>query len=74
MEDEEVKEEVDQLQKALDQNRPKVAKNNFGRSNVYLVSSINNWDPIELSTLFEIKTKRKQGSGLDEFLKKKTDG
>ena len=43
-------------------------KNIFGRDNIYLVASFNDWIPTELRTTYEIKSMRKQ-EDIEKFLK-----
>jgi len=46
------------LLKTVNKNRPNQEVNEFGRKKVYMVASFNDWQPIELNTLYEIKTRK----------------
>ena len=61
------------LVQSLKQNEPLGHKNVFGRDEVYLVASFNEWQPIALQTTHEIKTKRSKGADLETWLAKLTD-
>jgi hypothetical protein len=45
-------------------------KNIFGRAQTYLVASFNNWVPVEMQTLWEIKKKKSEKADILEFIKK----
>lgn len=44
--------------------------NIFGRAQTYLVASFNNWVPVEMQTLWEIKKKKSEKADIYEFIKK----
>jgi len=49
------------LLKTLNKNRPNQEVNEVGRKKVYIVASFNDWQPIELNTFYEIKTRKSKG-------------
>ena len=63
-----LKKNIERLQKAMDQNRPLNVKNIFGREQTYLVASFNNWVPVEMQTLWEIKKKKSEKADIFEFI------
>lgn len=64
------KAEQDVLQKTLDKNRLVHEKNVFGRVNVFLVASFTEWQPIQMHTYFECKTKKTKKWELIEWVTK----
>lgn len=64
------KAEIELLQKTLDKNRMEHEKNQFGRVNVFLVASFADWQPIQMHTYFECKTKKTKKWELVEWLEK----
>lgn len=63
-------EKIDVLQKFLDQNRPKNHISIFGRDSVYIVASFNDWQPIELKTIWEIKKTKSEGLEIEKWIQK----
>lgn len=53
--DMEEKNKIDNIRKLLAKNMPNPTKNIFSRDVVFLVASFNDWFPVELKTVFEIK-------------------
>ena len=43
--------------------------NAWGRKQVFIVSSFNDWVPIEMKTVHEIKMENKHGDALPEYIK-----
>ena len=41
----------------------------FGRKQVFMCASFNDWVPVEMKSLHEVKTEREKGDKLKEFLK-----
>lgn len=62
--------EVQQLEKAMKNKVPKV-KSIFGRKQVFICASFNDWIPIELKSTHEIKLESEKGNELEEWIKSK---
>jgi hypothetical protein len=62
--------EVQQLEKAMKNKVPKV-KSIFGRKQVFICASFNDWIPIELKSTHEIKLENEKGNELEEWIKSK---
>ena len=58
------------IQKSLDNNRPLNMINKFGREQIYIVASFNQWVPIEMQTIWEIRKKKSEKAELDDFIEK----
>ena len=49
--------------------RNEALRNVFGRKQIFMVASFNDWIPVEMKTLFEIKMEKKEGDNLLNFVK-----
>jgi len=64
--------EITQMQKSLEKNSPR-KRSIFGRKLIYMCASFNDWVPVEMKSLYELKTARKLDKlahPLDEFIMK----
>ena len=52
----------------LEKNAPKT-RTPFKRKQVFLVASFNDWIPVEMKSIHEIKTIKSQGENLANYLK-----
>lgn len=48
-------------------------RNVFGRKQIFMIASFNDWIPVELKTLFEIKMEKKEGDNLLNFIQQNKD-
>lgn len=56
------------MNSALKRNCPDNKKNDFDKDKVFFVASFNDWLPVELKSLFEIKLKKNKGKDFQKFL------
>lgn len=62
--------EIQQLEKAMKNKVPKV-KSIFGRKQVFICASFNDWIPIELKSTHEIRLESEKGNELEAWIKSK---
>lgn len=62
--------EIQQLEKAMKNKVPKV-KSIFGRKQVFICASFNDWIPIELKSTHEIKLENEKSNELEAWIKSK---
>ena len=58
----------------MDKNRPMSQVNEFGRDQVYIVASFNDWFPFTLTTSFEMKKRKSEGIELNKWIAKQIKG
>jgi hypothetical protein len=63
------KKRIEKLEGLLAKNDNSATKDVFGRERIFLVASFNDWQPVELKTVFHIKAQRKHGVDFEEWVK-----
>ena len=61
------KKQIQKLEALLAKNDNSATKDIFGRDRIFLVASFNDWQPVELKTIFHIKSRRKQGADFEDW-------
>ena len=63
------KDQSNVLQQSLQKNIAK-KRSFFGRKQIYMCASFNDWIPVEMKSLHELKLEREKGSQLKDYIKK----